>query len=305
MESFRDIASRVSNWGRWGEHDQRGTLNLIGPAEVAHAATLALNGKVFALGIPFGVGGPQDGKIRANPSRLMKTTGHGPSPYPGVFRYADDYVFMALQAATQWDSLAHVHYDGKLYNGYSIDTITTDGAAVLDVTNLSPGVVGRGILIDVARHRGVEWLERGTAIYPADLDEVLAAQGVEPRTGDIVLVRTGWRRKFLTESDPVSFKSGEPGLSVTCVEWLHERGIAAVGSDNYGVEVLPGEYDDEYMPFHMIAIRDMGMPLAEILDLEALSEDCAADGRYEFLLVAPPLAFPGGVGSPVNPIAIK
>lgn len=305
MEDFRSIAARVSNWGRWGADDQRGTLNLIGSEEIAYATSLATAGKIFALGIPFGANGPQDGKIRSNPARLMKVTGHGPSAYPGAFRYADDIVFMALQAATQWDSLAHVHYDGMLYNGNSIDTLTDQGAAVLDVTNLSPGVVGRGVLVDVARFRGVEWLERGTVIRPDELDAVLAHQGVELRRGDILLVRTGWRRKFLVEADPSTFKDGEPGLSVTCVEWLHEHDIAAVGSDNFGVEVLPGEYADEYMPFHMITIRDMGMPLAEILDLESLSADCAADGRYEFLLVAPPLAFPGGVGSPVNPIALK
>ena len=305
MENFRALAKRVSNWGRWGEADQRGTLNFIGPAQVAHATSLAVEGRVFSLGIPFAADGPQDGKIRTNPARLMKQTGPGDSRYPGAFRYADDYVFMALQAATQWDSLAHVHYDGKLFNGHSIDTLTADGAAVLDITNLLPGVVGRGILVDVARHRGVKWLERGTAIHPAEIDAILDSIGVEPREGDILLVRTGWRRKFIEEADPVSFKNGEPGLSVTCVEWLHRHHIAAVGCDNFGVEVLPGEYVDEYMPFHMIAIRDMGMPLAEILDLEALAEDCARDGRYEFLFVGPPLAFPGGVGSPVNPLVIK
>ena len=305
MENFRSIGKRLSNWGRWGKDDERGTLNFIGEEQVAHAATLAKRGALFSLGITFAPDGPQDGKIRQNPQRLMSQTGHGPSPYPGAFRFADDYVFMALQAASQWDALAHVHYDGFLYNGYPATEVSVTGAAKLDITNLSPGVVGRGVLLDVARHRGVEHLEKGVAITPADLDAVVEAQGVEILPGDILLVRTGWRRVFLASGNPTEFKSGEPGLSVLAAEWLHARDIAAVAADNYGVEVLPGEYEDEYMAFHMIALRDMGMPLAEILDFESLAADCADDGVYEFLFVAPPILFTRGVGSPINPIAVK
>jgi kynurenine formamidase len=305
MEDFRSIAKRVSNWGRWGSDDQRGTLNLIGAAEIAHAATLARRGAVFALGIPFGADGPQDGRVRQNPVRLMSATGHGTPKYPGAFRFADDYVFMALQAASQWDAVGHVYYDEKLYNGFDASELSDAGAAVLDITNLSPGVVGRGVLLDVARHAGVEWLEKGTAIGPDLLDEVAAAQGVEIRQGDILLVRTGWRRVFTKDNDAMAFKNGEPGLSVLTAEWLHEKAVAAIGSDNYAVEVLPGEYAGEYLPLHMIAIRDMGMPLAEILDFETLADDCALDGVYEFFFAAPPILFTNGVGSPINPIAVK
>ena len=305
MEDFRSIGQRVSNWGRWGAGDERGTLNLITPQRVVAAAGLVRTGRTFALGIPFGPDGPQDGRIRENPLRLMRETGHGRSRYPGAFRYADDYVVMALQAATQWDALAHVHYDGKMYNGFPSEGITVQGAAHCSIDNLSPGVIGRGVLLDVARWRGVDWLPLGAAITPGDLDAVLAAQGVDVVEGDILLVRTGWRLKYLTDGSKTGFKAGEPGLSVTCAEWLHERGVGAVGSDNFAVEVLPGEYTDEYMPFHMIALRDMGMPLAEILDLEALAADCATDHRYDFLFTGAPLAFPGGVGSPVNPLAVK
>lgn len=305
MEDFRSIGQRVSNWGRWGNEDERGTLNLVTAGRIVSAARLVRSGRTFALGIPFGPDGPQDGRVRNNPLRLMKETGLDPQPYPGAFRYADDYVVMALQAATQWDALAHVHYDGHLYNGFPADSITARGAGHCSIENLSPGVVGRGVLVDVARWRGVDWLPLGTAISPNDLDAALAAQGSQVRGGDVLLVRTGWRLKYLTDGDQLGFKAGEPGLSVACAEWLHDHGVAAVGSDNFAIEVLPGEYADEYMPFHMIALRDMGMPLAEILDLEALAADCAADGRYEFLFVGPPLSFPGGVGSPVNPLALK
>ena len=305
LEDFRSIGRRVSNWGRWGADDERGTLNLITPDCVVEAARLVRTGKTFALGIPFDGDGPQDGRVRANPARMMKETGGEMPGHPGAFRFADDYVFMALQAASQWDSLAHVHYDGLLYNGFPATSVDVTGAARCAVSNLSPGVVGRGVLLDVARLRGVDWLPMGTAITPEDLDAAAEAGGVEVRSGDVLLVRTGWRRKFVTDKDKAGFKAGEPGLSVRCIDWLHRHGVAAVGSDNFAIEVLPGEYADEYLPVHMIALRDMGMPLAEILDLEALAEDCAADGVNDFLFAGPPLSFTRGVGSPVNPIALK
>jgi kynurenine formamidase len=305
LEDFRTIGRRVSNWGRWGDDDERGTLNLITPDCKVEAARLVRTGKTFALGIPFDGDGPQDGRVRGNPTRTMKETGGQMPGHPGAFRFADDYVFMALQAASQWDSLAHVHYDGLLYNGFPATSVDVTGAAHCSVTNLSPGVVGRGVLLDVARRRGVDWLAAGTAISPEELDDVAAAQGVQVRSGDVLLVRTGWRRKFVMDGDKAGFKAGEPGLSVRCVDWLHRHGVAAVGCDNFAVEVLPGEYTDEYLPLHMIALRDMGMPLAEILDLEELAEDCAADGVYDFLFAGSPLAFTRGVGSPVNPLALK
>lgn len=305
LEDFRSIGRRVSNWGRWGPDDERGTLNLISAALIVEAASLVRTGKAFALGIPFDEDGPQDGRLRSNPVRLMKETGAEPQGYPGAFRFADDYVYMALQAASQWDSLAHVHYDGQLYNGFPASSVTARGARHCSISNFNPGVVGRGVLVDVARAQGVDWLELGEVITPETLDEVTHEQSVEVRAGDVVLIRTGWRRKFLTDGDKSAFKAGEPGLSVRCVDWLHKHDVAAVGSDNFAIEVLPGEYQHEYLPFHMIALRDMGMPLAEILDLETLATDCAADGVFDFLFVGAPLSFTGGVGSPVNPVALK
>lgn len=305
VDPWREIAARLSNWGRWGAADEKGTLNFITPTVIAHAATLARTGKVFAMAIPFDETGPQDGKIRTNPMRFMRETGHNDQGYKGVFRYADDVVFMALQSASQWDALAHVHYDGKLFNGFSIDTIDEKGAQHGAITNLSPGVVSRGVLIDVAGYKKVDWLEKGYAISPEELEEVIAHQRVEIKSGDVLLIRTGWRNRYTHDLDKAAFKAGEPGLSIRTLDWLAKNEIAAVCSDNYAVEVIPTEYPDQDLPFHLIAIRDMGMPLAEILDFETLAKDCAADGVYEFLFVGAPLPFTRGVGSPVNPIAIK
>jgi kynurenine formamidase len=306
VEDFREIGRRLSNWGRWdvdGQRDERGTTNLLTPERVAAAAALVRDGKVFDLGIPFGPGGPQPGGRRINPVLLMSETGADQDS--GAFHYADDYVFMPLQSASQWDGLAHVFYDDLLFNGFPASDVTPHGVRHLSIEQQAKGIAGRGVLIDVARHRGVDWLAMGEVITPDELDAVLAAQGTELRGGDIVAVRTGWRRKFLSDGDAVSFMAGEPGLGVACCEWLHRHDVAAVCSDNWAIEVLPGEIESERLPVHMVLIRDMGMTLGEILDFEELSADCAADGRYDFFLTAPPIKFRRAVGSPINPLAIK
>jgi kynurenine formamidase len=307
MRDFREIGKRLSNWGRWdvdGVKDERGTTNLLTPERVAAAARLVRDGRIFDLGIPFGKGGPQPGGGRINPVLMLSETG-ADQDFPGAFHYADDYVFMPLQSASQWDGLAHVFYDDHLYNGFPASSVTPHGTLANSIEKQAKGIAGRGVLIDVARYRGVDWLPLGEVITPEDLDGALAAQGVELVGGDVVAVRTGWRRKFLTDLDPAGFMAGEPGLGIDCCQWLHSHDVAAVCSDNWAIEVLPGEIPGEQMPVHMVLIRDMGMTLGEILDFEELAEDCAADGRYDFFLTAPPIKFRRALGSPINPLAIK
>ncbi len=301
---FRAVGRRVSNWGRWGPEDERGTVNLITPERLVAAAGLIRTGRIFDLGIPFDSEGPQPGGGRINPVRLMSETG-ADQVFPGAFRYADDYVFMPLQAASQWDGLAHVYYDEQLYNGFPASDVGPHGAAHDSIDKQAKGIAGRGVLLDVARLHGVEWLEQGQVITPADLERAEEAQGVRVGSGDVLLFRTGWRRKFLTERDPVAFMAGEPGIGMDCVEWLHQREVAAICSDNWAIEVLPGEIEGEVLNVHMVLIRDMGMTLGEILDFEELAADCASDGVWEFFFCAPPLKFTRGVGSPINPLAIK
>jgi kynurenine formamidase len=304
VEEFRAVGERLRNWGRWGDQDERGTVNLITPERLVAAAALIRQGKVFDLGIPFDAEGPQPGGGRINPVRLMSETG-ADQLFPGGFRYADDYVFMPLQGASQWDGLAHVYYDDKLYNGYPASDVGPHGARRNSIDKQAKGIAGRGVLLDVARLHGVEWLEGGYVITPDDLDRAAAAHHVEVRAGDIVAFRTGWRKKFLAEHDASAFMSGEPGLGQACAEWLHAHDVAAVCSDNWAIEVLPGEVEDTVFNVHMVLIRDMGMTLGEILDLEELGADCAEDGVYEFFFCAPPIKFTSAVGSPINPLAIK
>jgi kynurenine formamidase len=305
MEDFRELGKRLSNWGRWGAEDERGTLNLITPERLVAAAGLVRKGAVFDLGIPFDDQGPQPGGARINPVHLMSQTGDT-QVFPGGFRYADDYIFMPLQGASQWDALAHVYYDDQLYNGYPASDVTVVGAFHDTIDRIAKGVAGRGVLLDIARLRGVDWLGAGEVITPDDLEAAIAAQdSVEVGSGDILLFRTGWRRMFLEQKSAQDFMAGEPGLGQDCCEWLHEREIAAVCSDNWAIEVLPGELPDVVLNVHMVLIRDMGLTLGEILDFEELAADCAADGVWEFFFCAPPLKVTRGVGSPINPLAIK
>lgn len=305
LEDFRALGRRVSNWGRWGADDERGTLNHITPERLVAAGGLIRQGKVFDLGIPFDDQGPQPGGGRINPVHLMSQTGDR-QLFPGGFQYADDYIFMPLQGASQWDALAHVYYDGQIYNGFPASEVTVVGAFRGAIDKIAKGVAGRGVLLDIARLKGVEWLEMGEVITPDDLEAAIERQGgVDVGAGDILLFRTGWRKKFLSDLDPKSFMAGEPGLGQACVEWLHERQVAAVCSDNWAIEVLPGENPDALLQVHCVLIRDMGMTLGEILDFEELADDCEADGVYEFFFCAPPLKVTRGVGSPINPLAIK
>jgi kynurenine formamidase len=304
LQDFREVGRRLSNWGRWGGDDERGTVNLITPECVVAASALIKRGAIFDLGIPFDVNGPQPGGGRINPVRLMSETGEQ-QDFIGAFHYADDYVFMPLQAASQWDGLAHVFYDDQMYNGFPASDVGPKGAMHCSIDKMAKGIAGRGVLLDIARLKGVEWMQAGEVITPEDLDAAADAQGVEVRSGDILYFRTGWRTKFKAEANATEFMAGEPGLGLACAEWLHDHDVAVIASDNWAVEVLPGENPGELLDVHMVLIRDMGMTLGEILDLDELADDCAADGVYEFFTAGPPIKFTNAVGSPINPLAIK
>jgi kynurenine formamidase len=300
------LARRVSNWGRWGAEDERGTVNFITPAVVRRAAASVQRGVVFSLGLPFGADGPQIGQGgRVNPLHIMTATEGRLGAGPDDPRYSDDVVVMPLQCATQWDSLAHVHYGGQLYNGFPASTLTSAGAGRDAIDKQAAGIVSRGVLLDVARARGVERIEPGTALGPADLEAAERAQGVRVESGDVLLVRTGHLAVFTRDGDRVGYMRRMPGLGVGCVEWLHAREVAAVASDTNAVEVIPFEDPALPLPVHQLCIRDMGLTLGEMFVLDELAADCATDRVWEFLFSAPPLRVTGGVGSPLNPLAVK
>jgi kynurenine formamidase len=307
LEDYRSIGQRLSNWGRWGDDDQRGTTNLVTRERMVAAAQLVRTGKVFSLGIPFDDGGPQQGGgIRNNPLHLMTATGQGQEHLPGGFRYADDYVVMPLQCATQWDGLAHVFYDDQLYNGFPASDVTPRGALHNGIEAQAAGIAGRGVLLDIAALEGVDWLPGGFVITPDHLDAAIARQGgVEVGAGDILLFRTGWRRMLVETGDKAAFMKSEPGIGVECIEWLRERDVAVIASDNFAIEPIPPQEGAGFMWVHMVLIRDLGMTLGEIFDLDELAADCEADGVWEFFITAPVLKVTNAVGSPINPLAIK
>ena len=313
QEDLRKIALQVRNWGRWGPADEIGTLNFITPDAIARASRLVTAGKVFALGIPLQREGPQSGtRQRFNPIHSMFRDGgdqpHTPAEVEAMQGYggSDDWIVMPLQCATQWDSLAHIFDEGKMWNGYDATLVTSSGAAKNSIDKTIDKIVGRGVLLDVARWKGVRALEPGYAITVADLEDTAAAQGVSVERGDILLVRTGHMTRYLDRGDWHYFDLDPfPGVSVHTAPWMHAKEIAAVASDNYAVEVRPSEIIGFRNPFHVCAIPNMGLTLGEIFYLEALAEDCVADGRWSFLLVAPPLPVTRAVGTPINPYALK
>jgi kynurenine formamidase len=305
VQRVREIAARVSNWGRWGAEDERGTLNFITPEVVRRAAGRVKRGAVFGLGLRFGADGPQIGQGgRVNPIHLMSAIDGRLGVHPEAPRYADDFITMPLQCATQWDSLAHVWYDGRLYNGFPAATLGAGGATRNGIDKAG-AIVSRGVLLDVARHRGVERLAGGEVITPDDLEATERAEGVHVERGDVLLVRTGHLRVFTLDQNREGYMRVMPGLGIACVEWLHAREVAAVATDTSAVEVIPFEDPSLPLPVHALCIRDMGLTLGEMFDLDVLAEDCASDGIWEFLFSAAPLVVSGGIGSPLNPVAVK
>ncbi|ONH55603.1 cyclase [Frankia sp. CcI49] len=325
MEKFRELADEIRTWGRWGSDDELGALNYITPDKVRESAGLVRKGSVFPLGLDLSPAGPQgDLLFRRNPLHIMTIDG-GDVNAPGelwpewganalarelgefmgrdLLRFNDDMIIMHTQAASQWDALSHVYYEGKLYNGFSSGTVTSQGAFRLGIEKTdAKGITSRGILLDVVRHRGeAVAAAHGRTVLPEELTAVAEAQGVEVRPGDIVVIHTGWVDKFKQTGD----KAPSAGLDWRTAIWFSENQIAAVAADNTGVEDVVSDIPGNMLPMHLLCQRDMGMPFGELWDLSALAADCAADGVYEFQLVAPPLRIVGGVGSPVNPLAIK
>ncbi len=304
-DDVKELAAEVRNWGRWGADDEIGTINLITDEVVRDAAALVTTGKRFALGLPLDQAGPQIGAIpgRTNPLRTMLMINTPLTGDPSNFCTSDDTVTMGIQACTHWDGLGHVSYDGNLYNGVPASVINEFGANRLGIHNIT-SLVSRGVLLDVARAKGVDRLEGGYPITGDDLDAAAELGKVDVRPGDIVLVRTGQMQLFHA-GDKMAYGTPAAGPSLQSVRWFREHDVAAVATDNITFEVFPCERDDALLPVHLLHLVDMGMTQGQNWDLEQLAADCADDGRNAFLLDASPLPFTNAVGSPVQPVAIK
>ena len=310
---FHELAKKINNWGRWGPDDERGTLNLITDDVVRKAAACIRKGRRFSLAIPMSEDGPMLGNIppgRPNPERRMFEL-HDPfTKHPDSARVNSDVFVLHLQSATHWDSLSHVEYSGRLYNGFPTSSIDEAGAHKLGIDQMT-SLVTRGVLLDIAGLEGVDRLHGGTVVTPEDLDLAEKKAGVTIESGDAILIRTGFMR-WLKEGDRETYAGitqGLPGPGIACAGWFHERDVAAVATDTAGFEVWPRESSDLLRqfghPLHLLCLVEMGLAQGQNFDLEELAVDCANDGVYVFFLEATPEPFARGLGGPVAPIAIK
>jgi kynurenine formamidase len=314
IDTVRELAAQYCNWGRWGPDDELGTLNHLRPEHRVAAAGLVRTGDVLSLAIPLGDDGPQHaGSGRFNPIHLMRYTGRDftapgsaeRDPRRGYLQNADDVLILPLQAATQWDGLAHVFFDQQMYNGYSAADVSSSGARRLAVTNGTDRMVGRGVLLDLPAALGIPYLEPGRPIGAAELEAARVHHGVEVGAGDFVLVRTGHIARARERGEWGDYAGGPaPGLGLESVPWIADRSIAGLATDTWSVEAVPAQTPDVTCPVHILLIVMLGLWVGEIFDLEALAARCAIDGRYDFLFLAPPLPVTGGIGSPINPQAV-
>ncbi|MFE1438173.1 cyclase family protein [Streptomyces sp. NPDC058739] len=301
---FHEIAKRVNNWGRWGADDEIGTLNLVTDAVVREAAARVRTGHRVPLALPLRQDGVQTGMIpgRIDPLHAMVQVNQELFG-PGTVACSDDVVTMGLQAGTHWDALPHVSHSGRLYNGRPAGTVTAHGGAAFAGIDKVRHLVSRGVLLDVARARGVERLDGGHAVTPEDLEAAEEFAGVRVRAGDVVLVRTGQIRVLLA-GDRQAYAYPSPGLSVRTPEWFHARDVAAVANDTLTFEIFPPEIEDLWLPVHALHLVEMGMLQGQNWNLEELSTACGETGRHDFLLSATPEPFTGATGTPVAPVAV-
>lgn len=312
---FHEVATEVRNWGRWGDDDRIGTLNLITPEAIAGAAASVEHGRAIPLAIDLKHDGVQIGQIptRINPVHVMGTIDHpdlgDPDGDAMVPHFSDDMVTMGLQAGTHWDGLSHVSYGHNLYNGIPASSITArDGSTELGIEHVK-ALVGRGVLLDIAGSKGLDRLPDNHEVTSDDLDAAAEWAGVEIQAGDIVLIRTGRMRLYL-EGSATAYTMGEggdassPGPGIDAVRWFHRHDIAAAATDTYMFEVFPPQEFDNLLAVHCLAVVDMGFTQGQNWHLEELAEACTEYGRHSFFLHATPEPFVGATGAPVAPVAV-
>ena len=297
-----ELFEQSKRWGRWGADDQRGALNLLTPDRVAHATALVVSGEIVSCGRELPVAPAAD---NPNPAlHHMVAAGDIAVRGSGLQASADFFgVAFHGMAVSHIDALCHVFVDGFMWNGVPASEVTSAGARRNSIAAAFGGVVGRGVLLDVPRLRGVEWLEPADAISPDELDAACEAQRVEVESGDIVLVATGrdTRRDVHGPWDPNA--PGLAGLHAECVPWLLDHDPSVLGSDGVS-DVLPADDHEWPIPIHQCLLVGMGVHLLDNLRLDRLSAACAAHDRWEFLFTIAPLQIARGTGSPVNPIAV-
>ncbi|MCT1872272.1 cyclase family protein [Brevibacterium luteolum] len=306
------LANAPTNWGKWGPDDEVGSLNYLTPASVLQAISHVTSGEVHTLQRLIGdpKGDPVwPGRSPAEREMVMDESiwdREDAPQFPGGLHYADDKIEAFLQGSTQYDALGHVWYDGKLWNGY--DARTTVGG--MDKASVEPiaqrGVVGTGVLLDMARHFGVEAMEAKHTFDHADLLACAERQGVTIDKRDILLIRTNHLQLFFEQGESFYEDFCEPGLeySPELVQWFADMEIPNLVTDTIANEVTMDPSTGAALVLHNALMRNLGIAFTEICDLESLAEACDREGRYKFCYIAAPLKIHRATGSPVNPIAL-
>jgi kynurenine formamidase len=280
-----------TNWGRWGEDDERGTANLLTPERVLRTCALPTEGRVYDLGIELRRNAPVGGD-RISPLHFMT---HDGGDFAALGRHdwgtADDYMVLATQGTTHVDGLGHVWSGGKLYNGFPYTEVRSSGAARLGMEKLG-GLVAGAHLLDFSGLAG----DDPPAITGEMIDDLLGSRGVRPEPGDAVLFRTGWMEAALGGGD--ADESRFPVVATSAGEWFADHDVSIVGADNIAVEATARR--GQLPPLHEILVRDLGVTMMELLHLRHPAEDGVERG----MLVVAPLRISRGVGSPANPLLI-
>lgn len=285
------------SWGRWGDEDEIGALNLIDPAKRMRALSSVLDGRVVSLVQPLNRQTPVPSH-RLGVGHFLDRDGGDYAPSirrPGGFQFSEDTVILPTHSGTHIDALCHVWYDDQLYNGFNSAGTRSSGATRCGIEAMPP-IFTRGILIDLASDDDVA-LSAGDRVTADQLARACRDRNVQLSPGDAVLLRTGWSERM--DELGVVFFDGEPGIDLSAAEWLAEQDVAVVGADNYAVEAIPFE-EDSVFPVHQRLLRDFGIPLIEGLVLGEL----AASGRSEFLFCCAALPISGGTGSPIHPFGV-
>jgi kynurenine formamidase len=303
-ERVADIYAATRNWGRWGKDDERGALNLISAETVASAARLARSGRAVSCGRELAVNPGPDNPTPALHHMTAAGDVDGFGRGPGMSGSADFFaVSFHGMAQSHIDALCHVFVGDDMWNGHSRHDVTSVGARRNSIEVAFDGITGRGILIDVPRSLGLDYLEPGYRIQPDELDDACASQGISTRPGDIILVNTGRDARIADRGRWNPGREGLAGLDAECIPWLHTHDPSVLGSDGVS-DPLPGNAHGWAMPVHMCLLVGMGVHLLDNLQLDRLASACADEGRWEFLLTIAPLRIARATGSPVNPIAL-
>jgi kynurenine formamidase len=286
---FHELFDAVSNWGRWGDRAERGALNHLTPERIAAAARLVHSGTTITLSQPL--------QTEARPD-VPEPADHHMTMLPGYEGFAKDYIGVDYHndGHSHIDAFCHVAHRGLVFNG------SVEGAQAGTIALLDDGLVGRGVLLDVPRVRGVAWVEPGEHVFREDLEAAERTQGVEVGPGDILLIRLGHTRR-LAELGPWDTRQAKAGLHPTVASFLADRRVAALGSDGNS-DTAPSTTEGVGFPIHVLALNAMGVHLLDYLRLEEAASHCEAARRWEFLFAAAPLRIVGGTGSPINPTAV-